>query len=1054
MKYPRIYSLSTVGILKHYNSDYLFHPIRTDFVGANGIGKSIITDLLQMLFIYDSKDIYFGTDGIQTRKIETLPYNTNLAYCLLTVEVDKGQFFIMGITISSQSRRKITPFVITKQTDLALTKEQLALNTNELFFAEEVIQQDRILSLIDFAKILLTSRNLYLTNFKTKEEIQNYYGFLYTKGLLSLNLALEKNYRAFSKVIQSFSKVKTFHLDKERASDSLKDFLFEDSDMDFMNDFNKQQESLEKILREYKRLSTDIESLKKKQNSLVELKILNEQYAQAFKIYKTAEINQVYYKKENTHANIDKLENDLSTKKREYEKLKKALEKLPKIESLVSIECEKANNNYDNYSSYEALSREIGELIQNISDLESLSIPKLHEADKLLVKSVSIEDVDTQEIIQEIKFTIPFIQKYGTVSNIELAREEQNERFEELKSQLKAEKKQKQKLLALLDKESKDSLIHWFINHQKTLSKEQLHTLLHFASLPINKITHPENSARFINPEKLFSESDLKRFENEGNYWIELGAISEYVAFEPDVALFEDKKNLEQSVQKLIVKLKREIGTIDSQLKELDKVRQAEPYDENILQCQFNLSLIEFSNIKRIKKGVSYILHLGSKIESLNSEKSKKEVACQKLEANFPHNLKLKTIEEIKSNLFYLRKCWNTRQTNITRYSERINAAEPTVKKDIQKLNDELITIKTKFENQKTEFANLHEKYFKLFDEDIMAYPFIDEKALNELKEQSEKAFKLYQTKYVSIVPLFEETKDSKNTAVNLEVNKSSYSFRMLEEALLGSKIKSTDEITAALDEANQNRLNMADGIRDSMIKVFENTIKQYNLYKQQIKSINIFFNGRKISDEYFFKLGFNENQPLHINLIDEMIGKVRTSAKQGELPFDQPISELIEDFFRKSTQMREKISIDKLLNPKSYFRLSAKLTDLNENEIPGSTGETYSAIALLGIARLSVAQKEERPGLKFIILEELGDLDKVNFKTFPSVAKEFGYQIITMAPHILNMGLEDEWYSHHLIKGKPDKNINLHPCVSYFKTKERREDLNLYISKLKHELD
>lgn len=184
----------------------------------------------------------------------------------------------------------------------------------------------------------------------------------------------------------------------------------------------------------------------------------------------------------------------------------------------------------------------------------------------------------------------------------------------------------------------------------------------------------------------------------------------------------------------------------------------------------------------------------------------------------------------------------------------------------------------------------------------------------------------------------------------------------MLEEALLGSKIKSTDKITAALDEANQNRLNMADGIRDSMIKVFENTIKQYNLYKQQIKSINIFFNGRKISDEYFFKLGFNENQPLHINLIDEMIGKVRTSAKQGELPFDQLISELIEDFFRKSTQMREKISIDKLLNPKSYFCLSAKLTDLNENEIPGSTGETYSAIALLGIARLSVAQKRNVP--------------------------------------------------------------------------------------------
>jgi DNA repair exonuclease SbcCD ATPase subunit len=1023
-------------------------------VGANGIGKSIITDLLQMLFIYDSKDIYFGTDGIQKRKIETLPYNTNLAYCLLTVEVDKDKFFIMGITISSQSRRKITPFIITKQTDLTLTKEQLTLNADDLFFAEQVIQQDQIPSLTDFAKILLKSQNLYLTNFKTKEEIQNYYGFLYAKGILSLNLALEKNYRAFSKVIQSFSKVKTFHLDEERASDSLKDFLFEDSDMDFMNDFNKQQESLEKILKEYKRLSTDIESLKKKQTCLIELKLLNEQYAQVFKIYKTAEISQAYREKENIQTSIDKLDNDLSTKKEEYKKLKKTLAKLPKIKSFISAECERANSNYDNYSNYEQLRIEVRELGQNISDLESLSIPELHEADKLLEKSVSIANVSVQEITKEIKFAIPYIQKYKTVSNIEQEREEQNERLEELKSQLKAEKDQKQKLLTLLDKESKDSLIHWYINHQKTLSKEQLRALLHFASLPINKITHPENRAQFINPEKLFSESVPNQFENEGDYWIELGAISEYVAFEPDVALFEDKKNLEQSVQKLIAKLKQELDTIDSQFKELGKVSNAESYDENILKHQFDLSLIEFSNIKRIKKGISYILQLDSKIESLRSGKSEKETAQLKLEANFPQNLKSKTIEEIKTDLFDLRKHWNTRQTNITRYSERINATEPTLKADIQKLDDELTAAKPKLEKFKTEFTNLHEKYLKLFNEDITAYSFVDEKVLNELKEQAEETFKQYQSKYVSIVPLFEETKDNKNTAVNLEINKSSYSFRVLEEALLGSKIKSTDDITAALDEANQNRLNMADGIRDSMIKVFENTIKQYNVYKQQIKSINIFFNGRRISEEYFFKLGFNENQPLHIDLIDEMIGKVRTSAKQGELPFDQPISELIEEFFRKSTQMRERISIDKLLNPKSYFRLSAKLTDLNENEIPGSTGETYSAIALLGIARLSVAQKEQRPGLKFIILEELGDLDKVNFNTFPSVAKEFGYQIITMAPHVLNMGLEDEWYSHHLIKGKPDKNINLYPCVSYFKTKERREDLNLYISKLKYELD
>ena len=147
--------------------------------------------------------------------------------------------------------------------------------------------------------------------------------------------------------------------------------------------------------------------------------MLDEQYAHAFKAYKTAEIGQVFRKKEDAQKYIDKLENNLSTKKDGYEKLKKALVKLPKIESFISTEYERASNNYDNYSSYEQLNKEIGELVQNIADLESLSVPDLNEADRLLKELVSIANASVQEITKEIKFTIPYIQKYGTLSSIE-----------------------------------------------------------------------------------------------------------------------------------------------------------------------------------------------------------------------------------------------------------------------------------------------------------------------------------------------------------------------------------------------------------------------------------------------------------------------------------------------------------------------------------------------------------------------------------------------------------------------------------------------------------
>lgn len=1048
MDYPRIYSLSTVGMLKHYNCDYLLHPVRTDFVGANGIGKSIITDLLQLLFIYDSRDIHFGTDGIQERKVETLPYKTKVAYCFLIVEVKKGQFFIIGITINTQSRRKVTPFVITKQADLNFTIDQLSLSIDEIFFAEQITQQEEIPNLSVFAKRLFDTKDLYLTHFNTQDEISRYYSFLYAKGILSLNLSNEKNYKAFSKVIQSFSKVKTFYLDEKRASDSLKDFLFEDSDADSILNFENQQELLEKILKEYKRLNFDIKSLEKKQNSLTNLKNLEKQYIQALKAYKTAELSLVDNSINIIQLSIDNFKTNLLQEETNNIKLKKASIKLPIIEKSVLEEFEKANANFDKFSTYELLCNEIKELDENISTLTSLPIPNLHDECQSFVNFKTIKDQDVQQVINRIIFTIPFIEKYETISKIEQKRNQQDEKIYDLKTYLKNESNQKKQLLNLLEKQKSESLIHWYINQQEILTKQQLHSLLHFSSLPISKLNSPQKGSRYVDPKKLFSEFDIEPSINENEYWLKLGPISEYITFEPDSMLFGDKNNLEESVQKLVVKLKTEIEDINKKTEELNKVTRAEQYNKNILEFEFDLSLIEYSNITKLKEGISYILQLDSLTRSLHISKENKKKVRHSIANDFPQTIKDKSFEDIKSELLRLRNIWSIRNTKIAQSSARINSEKPISEKNITDLSAKISKCQTELENSQFLLGNLKKSFFIKFNENISDYSFNDNETIEELKEKSETSFKEYQKKYISIIQQFEETSNDKNVAINLEINNSSYSFRALEEALLGNRVRTVDEIASALNEANQNRLNMADGIRVSMVRVFENTIKQYNSHRQQIKDINTFFKGRKISNEFFFKLVFEEHPILRINLIDEMIAKIRSSASQGELPFDQPISDIIEDFFKQTTRMKEKISIDKLLNSNSYFLLSAKLTDQEDNEIPGSTGETYSAIALLGIARLSVAQKEPRPGLRFIILEELGDLDKANFNTFPSVAKEFGYQIITMAPHVLNMGLEDEWYSHHLIKGKYDKNINFYPCPSYFKTSERSEDLHIYLSK------
>ncbi len=79
---------------------------------------------------------------------------------------------------------------------------------------------------------------------------------------MPLNLSTEKNFNAFAKVIQSFSKAKTLNLSTSNASRNLQEFLFEEADAELFANYQQQQGSLEKILREYKRLNEDIEDSK------------------------------------------------------------------------------------------------------------------------------------------------------------------------------------------------------------------------------------------------------------------------------------------------------------------------------------------------------------------------------------------------------------------------------------------------------------------------------------------------------------------------------------------------------------------------------------------------------------------------------------------------------------------------------------------------------------------------------------------------------------------------------------------------------------------------
>lgn len=1051
MSYPRIYSLSTVGILKHYIHDYLFHPTRTDFVGANGVGKSIIADLLQMIFVYDKDLIKFGTDGVkkEERQINTLPYKTKCAYCFLNIEVNAGKFITIGIQINSQKGKRIIPFVITKQADLSLKINEVALEKEELIFAKDLLKEKEsgekeIVDMQDLATFFYEKHGLRLNFFSNNETVNTYYKFLYDKNLLPLNLSQDKNLKAFAKVIQSFSKAKTLNLSGNQASRNLKEFLFEESDEDILANFQKEQIELEKILREYESLNKDIQNLSNKQKRLTNLRESEQSHKVKFKSFKEAELQNIYIELKQLEQRESEVKTLIKNQIIEFTELKKAIENLPAEEEIIKKSYEEADENFNMFNHYQDLSNCIEKLGKEADELKMFIRPEVDDSWNNEIQRIDILSKNNEGIKKEINFAKPYLEKYKTIEKIIQTRKEQSEILDELKSSLKNDKATKEKVLELLQDNNENGLLHWYIKNLPSLNNEQLQTVLYYATRPISQISNPNNSSQYINPEELID--NFKTIPSKEGFWLKLGVLNQFIQFNPDATLLGDKANLKQSVQQLIKKLNTEISFINTKLEALENIVDGKPYDVSLFDYFFDVSIAVFSNIENLKNAVACILQIDEKTSQLQSQKKREEEELLQIKNKF--KVEYDEPEVVKKELFKVRKEWSDKKD---KFYEEKGAKQSNFKSLESKIKDDkqdLLVIISNLTKKQTEFTTLNNTYYQHFQENITNFPLTPINT-EELEKAYNGQWEEYKTAFIGISNSFEETIDEKNPAVKLTIKDQDFSFRVLEEALLGNKIKSTDDITTALDEANQTRTTIANGIRDNMIQIFSRTTERYEKYDDQVKRINAFFVDRKISNKFYFKLEFDGNKEIKIDHIKQIAYEVRNTATKGELQFGESIVDFIEDFFRKQAKIKNKVPIDKLLNPKTYFELSAKLTDQFGTEVPGSTGETYSAIALLGIARLSAVQKEKRNGLRFIILEELGSLDNTNFNTFPAIAEEFQYQIITMAPHTFNIGLSDEWYAHHLIKGKEDDNINYYPSASYFKTKDSNEDLKIYTNKI-----
>jgi exonuclease SbcC len=311
---PRLYSLSTVCLLKHYNQDYLLHELRTDFTGSNGVGKSIIADLFQIVFVADTKNIKFATEGIskKNRKIESLPYNSGVGYVFFNIEVTAGAFLTIGAGIFNQGQQTVKPFLVTSSMDLKEKLEQQTFPSVKLLYSPDFLKANREPYMLDeLSRTLPENKGLYVHYFSSKEDRMEYYSWLYQNELLPINLVKEGNLKSYAKVIQSFSKSKALDID---SSKSLIEYLFEEDEVEIELEYRQQEQTIRKLLYQFKTTKEQIDDITNKQADLRQLKEYEERKNVAGHRKDEATYIQDYQNNARKMKEVDRLEVEIEHK--------------------------------------------------------------------------------------------------------------------------------------------------------------------------------------------------------------------------------------------------------------------------------------------------------------------------------------------------------------------------------------------------------------------------------------------------------------------------------------------------------------------------------------------------------------------------------------------------------------------------------------------------------------------------------------------------------------------------------------------------------------------
>jgi exonuclease SbcC len=1046
--FPRIYSLSTIGIKQHFNADYLFHPYRTDFSGESGSGKSMVADIIQLILI-GSSEFKSATDGNKHRDVKGMLLDlkgkaSSRGYVFINIEVRNKNFITIGAYIESTSN-VAEMFIIQNGYDW----EELSPMSSPIL-AENLIIEDKIDTIgtlcdkFDKAQIKVFSR-------------KKYHHILYSNNILSLDLTKDETLRTYASILRSFSRGKGFKVESE----SIKKFLFGDEEQNgIMQRYTEEVNNINNDFHEHKRFQEEIELIHEKETLLKVVVEKNKTFKALYSDYIIKRFNYWTTVKNTVESQLQAASKDLTQNQIEHLYIENQLQSLRIIDLGQLLEKKKKIDKNAGLSN-EAISQiknDYREIEKSKGQVETVDKwLSAHDNEIEEVKKWFKQQKQNDENKSNLSKFLNYLKSHHLLDNFEDSAwfhdfENEEQRFQIDINSLENKISNLESLSKFSDIANPESLLKWAVENLPFPISHSIESILIYFQKLDRKMSLQKPGSRYLPfPEELFKNQDIKN-ETALGFWLNLDGVYEYIAYSKSQVLNTDNPD---SIVDPLSKLK---GGIESELKILvqqkdEKIKYKEllfkfsNLQDHIILYTKKDSLINFTIDESIditeNKFEQFIALFSDKTNIYNEynalykqyEDILKEEASyeeqkriiEKLEGTLFSGKKNIAIELIEKEIETEKELSLEKQQQLQnrllkaglqktdlegKYVDKTRDADQLVLLELKhKLDMEIMRLEKKTEEKSNFIASstkelnstqeLNSEIFQLklkLVRSAAEYSNPDDGGNNSLKNNAERAKIAYDEQLKLIIEKMSYQIDESISMGKLAhlMLPTVFESSAIDEDLIDSNI--ADRLTKlALDiqEIGSRKIEILSSIFNEVYKTYMAHLTKVNDIDDYLKKKNKVITGGN-------RAALTASKSIHYpeswlsTFRKQLANQVNNTGLFSELREEIDIDKMMIKAFQKIGGS-PKVEPQDLMNPKSYFDLEFELKLENGEANSGSNGQTYTANALLCLARLSLIEEKNKKGLKIMSIDEAEGLGS-NYDMLHELAKKENYQIITMA--------------------------------------------------------